>query len=341
MKLSDYIANKNSNISAPLVSGVSIISLLLSEAKARQSAIESALKLSLICNEKVAIPSQSLEGAFNSKLLEWVPSRWIGKKHGKLKESFLFIDDEEWSWDRSSVEYHPGINLSLVDYDKILNQMDLRGAENLLGYNRSNEGHELHDSRSNLDIRRDIDDIIGEPHMASTFIDGELQKYIFSLMAGVKVDINKYDLFCLARSNDSSISENKYIDPNLLFREADKKLDILLPDVSELDWSNIVDIRENPKTEEFRKFLRNTDFLLKEKAAILEDVNQALVDALGLHISKRKSNVVTKVFENLPIPISIPLPNPLALWNWYRTSRKEKELYKKYPWFWTYYNCKS
>ncbi|WP_132466388.1 hypothetical protein [Rhodovulum marinum] len=346
MKLTKFLsAGRGSQIPA-LVSGVSILSLMFSDSFNRTKTVETALKSSLIANRSIAIPSQYMEDAFRGKLLEWAPKRRVRSKHLKLQEAFLFIDDEDWHNDQSFVEYHPDVSISLNDFDRICYELGA-SEDNVqpLGYNHFSEEHEFHDRRNSMEIDQDIDDLYGVKYYSRIAQNSELRKYLLAILAGAKVDLNAFDLYYLSHGSKLSAppSESKFrlVDPVALLETANEKFDLLLPDISDLDWEDIVELRENPKTEAFRQFVSNDNYLAKEKHEILIEINEALIDGMGLFLPKRKSNFLTKLFENLPIPAPIPLPNPYTLWKWQKESKAVASHYEKYPWFWTYYNCRS
>ena len=319
---------------------------MLSNSPKRQGVIESALKSSLICNETVAIPSQFMEAPFRSKLLEWVPKTRMRSNHLKLQNSFLFIDDDNWISDQSVVEYHPDVSVSLPEFDSTCHKL---GSSNdtlyLLGYTHLTEDHEFHDQRNHMEITDNINEMYGIPYFSDEAQNSEWRKYLLAILAGAKVDINAFDMYCLSGGAKPNIrtdsDEFKFVDPTIFLERAEKRIDLLLPDVGQLDWQDIVEIRENPASEAFRNFVNNENFLAKEPKDILIEINEALVDAMGLYLPKRKSSFLSKLFENLPVPLPVPMPNPYALWQWYNTTKKHSAHYKKYPWFWTYYNCRT
>lgn len=344
MKLTELLSSSRSLEAPAILSGLSVLSLILSKSSGRKDAIEAAIKSSLIINRTLAIPSQYMEEEFRSLVNTWMPKRRIFSKHQKLQDAFVFVDDEEWLDDPSLVEYSPGVSVSLPEFDNVCDHLGAyKGTLNPLGSGYFPTGHKFDEHRDPIEIIQGIDDLYGIKWYSSELQDSELRKFVLAIMAGSNVDINPFDISYLKKSGKVKLSgtdeQFRLVDPFMMLQSARKKVDIMLPRVGELEWSDIVELRDSPKTEEFRKFISDDDFLAKEPDEIIQERNEATLDAMGIYFPRGKGigNIISKVFEMLPVPGTIV--SPYSLYKSIKEYGAVANHYEKYPWFWTYYNC--
>lgn len=108
------------------------------------------------------------------------------------------------------------------------------------------------------------------------------------------------------------------------------RVELALPDIQSMSWEDILELRENPYIDQYRKFIygRENDYVTREE--LMTEVNEELWELMAQIRPSMGGSTLSRVIANLPIPAPVPLPNPYAIWKDYKEGSKEKEMAKKF-----------
>lgn len=120
----------------------------------------------------------------------------------------------------------------------------------------------------------------------------------------------------------------------------DRPLTFALPDLDELSWADIVDLRRSPYVDQFRLFI--STFYLKNSAEveIKDAIVAALWEAAGFSKPSKSGSAIERVIGQVPIPLPF-VPNPYSVYRDLKDGIKEARLFKNYGWLWFIQEAKS
>jgi hypothetical protein len=113
---------------------------------------------------------------------------------------------------------------------------------------------------------------------------------------------------------------------------ASTELEVAIPNIAELTWDEIWELRHSTYIAEFRKFMRH--HVTREGDA--EDIGRRIADGLWEVVGKtrpsRFGSVFSRIAGQIPLPIPLPIPNPLSIYRDVKDGYEERKRFQDYGW---------
>lgn len=105
---------------------------------------------------------------------------------------------------------------------------------------------------------------------------------------------------------------------------------VTLPQLSELSWDEVWELRGSKYIDKFRVFFRSNVPPGTPEHEIMAKINEALWEVIGKAPPSPSGSVISRAVGTIPLPFGIP--NPLALYRDIRDGVEERQLYVNYGW---------
>lgn len=102
--------------------------------------------------------------------------------------------------------------------------------------------------------------------------------------------------------------------------------EIIIPNYSEMSWEDIVEFRRHPYWRQYQNLL--------DTCTDADELNDRINDGfaqVGIRALTNEQSIWERVIGQLPIPI-VPIPNPLSLFNEWRSWRVQRQNENEFPW---------
>jgi hypothetical protein len=112
-----------------------------------------------------------------------------------------------------------------------------------------------------------------------------------------------------------------------------RPINLSLPNIADLSWNDIFELRKSPYLPQYRDFLSGYNLHPEADIAIVEEINETLWDLIGQLKPSKSGSFIKRLVANIPIPV-IPIPNPYAGYKDYKEGSKERQMFMNYGWLW-------
>lgn len=173
-----------------------------------------------------------------------------------------------------------------------------------------------------IELKNISDEILNSVRKMNMNIHHELISFYYSLKLNSALHAEESEL-----ENLSSIFYKKQSN---LTDEAN--LNILIPDVDKLDWSDIFELRQNPYLERFRMYFNSLNTSNFSNQQIEHEINNKLWKIIGFSKPNQNGSIIKRIISNLSIPfLSI---NPYSAMKDIKEGLEESNLFFNYGWIW-------
>jgi len=120
--------------------------------------------------------------------------------------------------------------------------------------------------------------------------------------------------------------ESKFLRSNFKIN-SDELITTAIPNIENLDWESILELRKSPFANLFRNFMFGA---YRSKDELLEKIENSLWEVVGATIPSTGKSI-RKIIANIPI-IGTAFPNPYAVYRDIKEIMEDKNASKKYGW---------
>ena len=118
---------------------------------------------------------------------------------------------------------------------------------------------------------------------------------------------------------------------------SDELITTAIPDLENLDWASVLELRESPFFTPFRNFMFGA---YQNKNELLEKIDKSLWEVLGNSVPRVGESIIRRIIANIPL-VGTPLPNPYSVYNGIMEIRKDLDTLKKYGWLFFIHHARS
>lgn len=142
----------------------------------------------------------------------------------------------------------------------------------------------------------------------------------------------------LHAKNDELANLSRIFETSTSIGNSNELIELMIPELEDLEWKDIFELRQNPYLDRFRLFLTEMQNSSLNNQEILNHMSNEIWRAIGYSKPSKFGSMIKRIVAN--IPVSIPL-NPYSVIKDLGEAKKESDTFFEYGWVWFIQEIKS